>query len=166
MKSVSVACAFAAAPLMTAPAASAAEPTNPAAAVLKTHIMVAPDDVRWGNCPAKFPAGSQCATVEGDPSAENVLFTTRVRMPDGYRIGPHYHPADEHLTILSGTFKMGLGEVFDEKSLEPMAAGSFAVMPKGVRHFAMTEGATVVQVHAIGPWNLTYVNPKDDPSRK
>ena len=61
---------------------------------------------------------------------------------------------------------MGLGETFGENSMTPMAAGSFMVMPKGTRHFAMSEGETVVQVHAIGPWDLTYVNPKDDPSRK
>jgi hypothetical protein len=27
-------------------------------------------------------------------------------------------------------------------------------------------GETIVQVHAIGPWGLTYVNPKDDPRNK
>jgi quercetin dioxygenase-like cupin family protein len=166
MRATSVAGTFALALLVAGRPTAAGEPTNPAAAVLKDHIMVAAGEVRWGACPAKFPPGAQCATIEGDPKAENVLFTTRVRIPDGYRIAPHYHPADEHLTVLSGTFRMGLGEKFDDALLTSLGAGSFAVMPKGARHFATARGETVVQVHAIGPWNLTYVDPKDDPSRK
>jgi quercetin dioxygenase-like cupin family protein len=145
---------------------SAAEPTNPAAAVLKEHIMVSPAEVKWADCPPSVPPGAKCANIEGDRSAPNVLFTYRLKMPDGYRIAPHFHPADEHLTVISGTFNMGLGEKFDEKSLKPMVAGSFMVMPKGKPHYATTKGETVLQVHAIGPWGLTYVNPADDPRTK
>jgi quercetin dioxygenase-like cupin family protein len=144
----------------------AEEPTNPAAAVLKEHIMVTPAEVKWADCPPSIPPGAKCANIEGDRSAPNVLFTYRLKMPDSYRIAPHFHPADEHLTVISGTFNMGLGEKFDEKSLKPMVAGSFMVMPKGKPHYAMTKGETVLQVHAIGPWSLTYVNPADDPRKK
>jgi quercetin dioxygenase-like cupin family protein len=144
-------------------AAVAAEPTNPAAATVKTHIMVQPDGLRWEPCSNALPPGAQCATIEGDRSAPDVLFTYRVKLPDGYRIAPHFHPADEHLTVLAGTFAMGLGESFDESALRPMPAGSFMVMPKGSAHYAKARGETIVQVHAIGPWGLTYVNPADDP---
>jgi hypothetical protein len=61
---------------------------------------------------------------------------------------------------------MGLGEKFDEKTLRPMVAGSFMVMPKGAPHFALTRGETIVQVHAIGPLVLTYINPEDDPGKR
>jgi quercetin dioxygenase-like cupin family protein len=158
-----VAILFGACTLTSVLAALAAEPTNPAAAVLKTHIMVKPEQVQWGPCSAALPAGAECATVEGDPKAPNVLFTYRVKMPDDYRIAPHFHPADEHLTVLQGTFNMGMGERFDPQTSHAMTAGSFAVMPRGTRHFAWTKGVTIVQVHAIGPWGLTYVDPKDDP---
>ena len=144
----------------------AGEPTNPAAAVAKSHIMTTPAEVTWGDCSAALPAGARCATIEGDREAPDVLFTFRVRMPDGYRIAPHFHPADEHLTVISGSFNMGLGKTFDPKALRPMGAGSFMVMPKGHAHYAMTSGETVVQVHAIGPWGITYVNPADDPRTK
>ena len=144
----------------------AEEPTNPAAAVLKDHIMVTPQDVSWGECAAVVPPGAKCATIEGDPKAPNVLFTYRLKMPDNYRIPPHFHPADEHLTVISGTFRMGLGKKFNENALKPMVAGSFMVMPKGAAHFALTQGETILQVHAIGPWGLTYVNPADDPRKK
>ncbi len=152
--------------LLMVPTVHAQERTNPAAAVLKEHIMVTPAEVKWGDCPPSIPAGAKCANIEGDRSAPNVLFTYRLKMPDKYRIAPHFHPADEHLTVISGTFKMGLGEKFDEKSMKPMVAGSFMVMPKGAPHYAMTDGETVLQVHAIGPWGLTYVNPADDPRKK
>ncbi len=152
--------------LAIVPSVYAQDPTNPAAAVLKEHIMVMPSEVQWADCPPNIPPGAQCASIEGDRSAPNVLFTYRLKMPDNYRIAPHFHPADEHLTVISGTFKMGLGEKFDEKSMSPMVAGSFMVMPKGAPHYAMTQGETVLQVHAIGPWGLTYVNPADDPRKK
>lgn len=152
--------------VLAVPLVHAQEPTNPAAAVLKEHIMVTPAEVKWADCPPSLPPGAKCANIEGDRSAPNVLFTYRLKMPDKYRIAPHFHPADEHLTVISGTFKMGLGGKFDEKSMKPMVAGSFMVMPKGAPHYAMTEGDTVLQVHAIGPWDLTYVNPADDLRKK
>jgi mannose-6-phosphate isomerase-like protein (cupin superfamily) len=146
--------------------AVAEEPSNPAAAVLKSHIMLTPPDLKWEDCTGPLPPGAKCTTIEGNRSAPNVLFTYRVKMPDSYKIAPHFHPADEHLTVISGTFNMGMGDKFDMKASKPMTAGSFMVMPKGHAHFAWTKGETILQVHAIGPWGLTYVNPKDDPRNK
>jgi quercetin dioxygenase-like cupin family protein len=149
--------------LAAAAAARTAEPTNPAAAAVRDHIMVSPEKLAWEACSPALPPGAQCATIEGDRNAPDVLFTFRVKVPDGYRIAPHFHPADEHLTVIEGTFAMGFGESFDAAALHPMGRGSFMVMPKGAPHYAEARGATVVQVHAIGPWGITYVNPADDP---
>lgn len=146
--------------------AQAQEPTNPAAAVLTAHIMVTPADIKWGECSAALPPGAKCAVIEGDPKAANVLFAYRLKMPDRFRIAPHFHLADEHLTVISGTFNMGLGDKFDPTATRPMTAGSFMVMPKGQHHFAWTGGETILQVYAIGPWGLTYVNPADDPRKR
>jgi len=144
----------------------AQEPSNPAAAVLKSHIMLAPEDIKWGDCPPVLPPGAKCADLEGDRKVPNVLFAYRLKMPDNYMISPHFHPADEHLVVISGVFNMGHGDKFDIKASRPMTAGSFVVMPKGAHHFAWTKGETIIQVYAIGPWGLTYVNPKDDPRTK
>ena len=103
--------------------------------------------------------------LEGDPAKKAGLFTLRLKMPDGYKIAPHYHPADEHVTALQGTFVMGMGEKFDQSAGRELAVGSFAVMPTGTRHFAWTKGETIVQLQGVGPWGLTYVNPADDPRR-
>jgi mannose-6-phosphate isomerase-like protein (cupin superfamily) len=152
--------------LISTGSARAQEPTNSAAAVLKPHIMLTPDEMKWEDCPPMIPAGAKCAAIEGDRKAPNVPFTYRLKMPDNYRIAPHFHPADEHLTVISGAFNMALGEKLDLKTVKPMTAGSFMMMPKGAPHFAWTRGETILQVHAIGPWGLMYVNPKDDPRNK
>jgi quercetin dioxygenase-like cupin family protein len=153
-------------PLIGETVVRAEEPTNPAAAVLSSHIMLIPADMKWGGCPPVLPPGAKCAMIEGDMKAANVLFAYRLKMPDNYRIPPHFHPADEHLTVISGTFNMGLGDKLDIQASKPMTAGSFIVMPKGAHHFAWTKGETILQVHAIGPWGLTYVNPEDDPRNR
>ncbi len=122
---------------------AAQEPSNPAAAVLKSQIMVTPAEVQWGACSPALPPGAQCVVLEGDPKAANVLFSYRLKMPNGYKLAPHFHPA--------------------VKATKAMVAGSFVVMPKGTHHFAWTTGETILQVYAIGPWALTYVNANDDP---
>jgi len=135
----------------------AQESTNPAAAAVKTHIMTTPEEIKWGACAPFLPPGAKCAVIEGDPKAPNVLFAYRLKMPDNYRVAAHFHPADEHLVVISGTFNMGLGDKLDPNATKPMTAGSFMVMPKGTPHFAWTKGETIVQIYAIGPWSLTYV---------
>jgi quercetin dioxygenase-like cupin family protein len=147
-----------------ATAARAAEPANPAAG--KDHIMVAPDDLRWDDCSPSIPPGAKCVTIEGDLAAPNELFTFRIKMPDGFRVAPHFHPADEHVTVVSGTFAMGMGKTFDPQRAKTMPAGSFMVTRKGEPHFVLARGETVIQVHAIGPWGITYVNPADDPRKR
>jgi mannose-6-phosphate isomerase-like protein (cupin superfamily) len=144
----------------------AQEPTNPAAAAVKTHIMTTPEEIKWGSCSPWLPPGAKCAAIEGDPKTPNVLFAYRMKMPDNYRIAAHFHPADEHLVVILGTFNMGLGDKLDPNATRPMTAGSFMVMPKGTHHFAWTKGETIVQIYGIGPWGFIYVNPADDPRGK
>jgi hypothetical protein len=70
------------------------------------------------------------------------------------------------VTILKGTFMMGMGEKFDETKGMPLKVGTFATMPRKVNHFVWTKGETIIQVHGIGPYTVNYVNPEDDPRRK
>lgn len=121
--------------------------------------------VKWGPAPAVFPAGAKMAVMQGDPS-KSQLFTVRLDMPKGYRIPAHFHPTDEHITVISGNFLVGMGDKIDPKSSMSLNAGGFATAPAQQHHWAVARTHTVVQVHAIGPFQLTYVNPADDPSRK
>lgn len=129
----------------------------------KAHAIVAlPSQLTWGPAPAVLPAGAKLAVLEGDPTA-NGPYTMRLQLPDRYRISPHFHRFTEHVTVVKGTFKVGMGEKFDASALTPLPPGTFAALEPGVRHFAEAEGVTVLQLHGVGPWGLTYVNPADDP---
>lgn len=129
------------------------------------HALLRTQDIAWGNAPASLPPAAQAAVLEGDPAKEGP-FTLRIRMPDGYRLPPHFHPAIEHVTVLQGTFILGMGEKVSFQSEKALDAGSFAYMPAGMRHFARTQGETIIQLHGIGPWGITYVDPADDPRSK
>jgi len=87
----------------------------------------------------------------------------RLKLPAEYVIAPHTHPAVEHVTVISGSLYMGMGDTVDKAASTRLPAGGFAVMPIGVQHYAWTAEATTIQLHGIGPWGITYVNPADDP---
>jgi quercetin dioxygenase-like cupin family protein len=131
------------------------------------HVAIAQGgsgpEIKWGPAPAIFPAGAEMAVMQGDPS-DTGLFTVRLRFPSGYKIPPHTHPSDEHVTVVSGTFLVGMGKTFDAAKTMALSAGGFVTAPANEAHYAMARGGvTVVQVHAMGPFAMTYVNPADTP---
>lgn len=121
--------------------------------------------INWGPAPAVFPPGAQFAVVQGDPSVAGQIFTVRLRFPNGYILPPHTHPTDENVTVLRGTFMVGLGENFSKDALQVIKEDGFITAPANMAHFASARGITEVQVHAIGPFQLTYVHPEDDPRK-
>lgn len=126
------------------------------------HVMLTPDHYAWTDGPGSLPPGARFMVIEGNPAAEGE-FTMRLWMPANYTISPHFHPADEHVTVISGSFYMGMGESFDAEAAMLLPPGGFAMMKTGTTHYAFTKEETIVQLHGIGPWGLTYVNPDDDP---
>jgi hypothetical protein len=130
----------------------------------KDHVVARPDDIKWGPAPG-LPAGAKVAVLLGDPS-KAVPYVIRAKLPDGYKVPPHWHSTDENVTVLQGTLMLGKGEKFNAGASEPLPAGSFMSMPKGMRHFAWAKGETIIQVHGIGPFDITYVNADDDPRKK
>lgn len=131
------------------------------AAAQTEHSHAAPE-LKWGPAPAIFPAGAEMAVLSGNPGGKE-LFTVRLRFPDGYRIPPHVHPTDEHVTVISGAFAVGMGKSFDTKAMMTLPAGGFVTAPANGAHYAQAHGKTVVQVHAMGPFAMTYINPADTP---
>lgn len=125
----------------------------------KVHL---PDSLAWKPGPASLPKGAQIAVLEGDPSAEGP-FVFRVKVPDGYRIPPHTHPKVERITVISGTFHIGMGDKFDAAMAKPMPTGTYGYWPAGMKHFVHVKGETIVQFHGMGPWSIQYVDPSDDP---
>jgi hypothetical protein len=125
-----------------------------------------PDTIPYGPAPVFLTSGAQLAVLEGNPGASSGDYTVRLRMPDGYRIAPHWHPQRENVTIITGTFKVGMGDRFDESKMGAFPAGSFAYLDPDMHHYAMASGEVVVQVHGTAPLQFNYVNPNDDPSHK
>jgi hypothetical protein len=130
------------------------------------HNVFTPDQVNWGPVPPALAAGAQLAVLEGDPMAASGDFTVRLKMPDGYRISPHWHPKRDNVTVISGSFKVGMGDTFDASQMALFPAGSFAYMEPSMHHYAMAVGETVVQIHGMSPLQVIYVNPADDPSKR
>ncbi len=123
------------------------------------------DKIEWKDGPPSLPPGAKMAVLEGDPGKEGP-FVFRVKAPDGYRIPPHTHPKTERITVISGTFNIGMGEKFDANAAKPMPAGTYGYWEAGMKHFVWIKGETVVQFHGMGPWKIEYVNPEDDPRNK
>ena len=112
-----------------------------------------------------MPSAVQMTVLSGDPFKTG-LFSVRLNIPAGGKVAAHWHPTDEHVTVLKGTFAAGMGDKFDESALHDFPVGSYIVMPKTMHHFAMGKGETIVQIDAMGPFVLNYVNPADDPRKK
>lgn len=124
------------------------------------------DSIPWGPPPPFVAPGAQLAVIEGNPGATSGDYTIRLKMPDGYRIAPHWHPLRENVTVISGTFKVGMGDTFDTSKMGTFPAGSFAYLDPSMHHYAMASGEVIVQVHGAAPLQFNYVNPSDDPSKK
>ena len=134
---------------------------GPAAA---QHVLTAGDQIKWSAAPAAFPKGAEIAILSGDPGKDGP-YVLRLKFPAGYKVAPHTHPNDENLTVVSGALRFGHGDKPDEQKATLLKAGSFAMTPKGMQHYVAVAEDTVVQIHAIGPSGITYVNPADDPRK-
>ena len=135
------------------------------AAQSPAHVFVNSAGIKWGEGPPIFEKGMSFAVISGDPSKPG-LYVVRAKLPAGYKIAPHWHPTDEHVTVLSGTFALGMGEKFDKTKMTKFPAGGYALLPADMRHFAMAATAVTIQIHGQGPFSLNYVNPADDPSKR
>ena len=129
------------------------------------HTAVAADAVKWGPAPPSLPPGGQLAVLLGDPTKEGP-FVMRVKFPAGFIIPPHRHSKDEMVTVISGSVALTPGEKVDRTSAKALPAGSFIVLPAGMAHYAFADTESVVQLHGVGPFDVTYIDPKDDPRKK
>jgi quercetin dioxygenase-like cupin family protein len=124
--------------------------------------IFAPADIKWVDGPPSLPPGAKMAILEGDPKKEGP-FLIRLRVPDGYHVPPHTHPKTEHVTVLSGNFKIAMGDRLEASAARTLPAGTFGYWPAGMKHAVWIVGETVLQLHGTGPWAINYVNPADDP---
>lgn len=140
---------------------------KPTQASAPTHFVVAPSQVKW-TAPPKgvvrgtpaFEAGSalRYALIEGNPTRSGVPFTIRLGCSDGYKAAPHWHPTDENIVVLNGTFALGTGDKFDPAGLQDMTTGAYGFMPRRMHHFGMCRGETDLLVYGTGPFQINWIS--------
>ena len=149
--------------LLAVAPALAADATKKADAPKANPIYINTAEIKWGAPPPEIPAGGQMAVLHGDPS-KKAPFTLRLKMPAGYKIPPHWHSNDEQLTILSGELILHMGDKMDAPA-QALGAGGFHFLPGKMHHAAETKVETVVQVDGVGPFDIHYLNPADNPAK-
>jgi quercetin dioxygenase-like cupin family protein len=126
-------------------------------------VFVNADEVKWGPAPPSFPKGGELAVLHGDPF-KHEQYALRFKMPDGYTIMPHWHTKDEQLTILSGLFILHMGDTLNAPA-HNLAPGAYHFLPGTMHHSAQAKGDVVLEIHGIGPFDIHYLNPADDPTK-
>ena len=91
-------------------------------------------------------------------SAQSPSMPGMASMPTGMvmlKVPAHWHPADEHVTVISGMFYAGHGNKLSEAESKAFPPGGFFIATAKMPHFAWSKEETVIQVH-----------PADDPRMK
>jgi len=117
--------------------------------------------LKWDAAPAALPSGAQMAVVSGDPGKKG-MFVVELKMPADYAVPPHWHPTNETVKVLSGKLHYGMTDklMTSAKTLTP---GQSVTMTAKMHHWVHAPGPATVQVSGMGPFAITYVDPKDDP---
>jgi quercetin dioxygenase-like cupin family protein len=135
-----------------------------AAIAADEHVIATSDTLKWGPAPPSYPKGAEFAIITGNPGQEGP-FVLRIKAPAGYKVPPHVHPADENVTVISGTVNFGMGDKIDAAKETPLKPGGYFKASKGMVHYASFPEPTIVQVHGVGPTGINYINPADDPRK-
>jgi quercetin dioxygenase-like cupin family protein len=129
------------------------------------HTVVSAEEIKWGPAPPSLPPGAQAAVLLGSPAKEGP-FVLRLKFPSGFAVPPHRHSKDELVTVISGKFGIGASETLDRAAAKQLPPGSFVHLPAGMPHYAIADAETVVQINGVGPFDITYIDPNDDPRKK
>ena len=126
------------------------------------HQVMNVSDLQWNDAPPGIPAGAKMAVLNGDPTKPGP-FTVRLKAPAGYMIGPHTHPSDERVTVISGKFRIGMGDKPNDAFMREVDQGGYVVLPTGMAHYVKLKTEAIVQIDSEGPFQINYLNPSDDP---
>jgi hypothetical protein len=137
------------------------ETTAAAKSAAPEPFIGTPDKVKW----VQFAPGVEYGPMYGNCDKAGAPCVFQLRFAAGAKFPPHWHPVDENVSVLSGTFMAGMGDTYDESKMATLPAGSYVFMPRRMHHFAGTKEGAQVQVHGVGPFKINYVNPADDPSK-
>lgn len=126
------------------------------------QVLINVKNIKWSAAPPALPKGAQVAVLHGDPNKDGE-YVMRVKLPPRYKMPFHWHSKTEHVTVISGTLFVASQETFDKRIAHPLKQGGFLYVPARAQQFAFTKGATVIEIHGEGPYDIKYTNPSDDP---
>jgi quercetin dioxygenase-like cupin family protein len=133
-------------------------------ALAADDVFMNNNDIKWGPAPPSLPKGAKAAVLYGDPGKSGP-YVIRLMAPPNYKVPPHWHTQAESITVLSGTLYLGTGDKMDAAHAHALKTGGYHYLPGQVHHYAFTKTPTVIQVNADGPFDITYINPDDDPQK-
>jgi quercetin dioxygenase-like cupin family protein len=145
-------------------------PTAKKSAAAPSGPGIMPGSEQWMDIPAAAMVGTpaveiggtlKIAILQGDPMTPGRSYTARLSCTDGAKIAPHWHPSTENVTVIKGTFLLGMGSKWDEASMKEFPVGAFVSAPPQMRHYAQCKGDSVVQVNGIAPLVINFVGPDD-----
>lgn len=144
---------------------AAASLLAPVALAQQQHVIQQESEVAWIDGPPSLPPGAKMVALHGDPAAAG-LFGVRVKFPANYRIPAHFHSASEQVSVMSGTLYLGMGDKLDPNGGKPLGPGGFGLLPAKMNHYAYTRGPVTAILYGMGPFDIQYLNPADDPRGK
>jgi quercetin dioxygenase-like cupin family protein len=168
-KKIALVFAFAA----TVAVASSAQTPAKKGSAMGAGAPTLPGSEQWMDIPAPAMVGTpsvpvggtlKVAILQGDPMTAGRSYVVRVSCTDGSKVAPHTHPATENVTVIKGTFLMGMGSKWDDAQLKELPAGSFGSMVPKMTHFAQCKGDSIVQINGIAPLQFIFVGPNDAPA--
>lgn len=130
------------------------------------HAALAPGDLKWMPAPPVIPKGVQIAVLSGNPFAEG-FSTIRLKIPPHTTFAPHWHPTAESFSVLRGRLYLGMGDKVDKSNAKALPPMGFASLPAMHHHWVYSgDEEVMIDLSFYGPFQIHYVNPADDPSRK
>lgn len=133
-------------------------------------MLVMPGSEKWMDIPAAALVGTpsvelggtlKLAVLQGDPMTAGHSYTLRLSCTDGTKIAPHWHPTTENVTVIKGTFLLGMGAKWNDAAMKEIPVGGFASAAPQMRHYAQCKGDSVLQVNGIAPFVVNFVGPDD-----
>jgi quercetin dioxygenase-like cupin family protein len=122
-------------------------------------------DLKWGAAPPSLPSGAEMAVVSGDPGKKG-MFVIEVKMPADYAVPAHWHPTNETVKVLSGKLHYGMSDKLDMAKAKTLTVGHAVTMKAKMNHWVHAPAPATIQVSGMGPFQINYVDPKDDPRKK
>jgi quercetin dioxygenase-like cupin family protein len=122
-------------------------------------------NLKWTDGPPSLPSGVQMAIVSGNPGKKG-MFTIQLKMPTDYAVPAHSHPTNEVVKVLSGKLHYGMSDKLDMAQAKTLTIGHSVTMKAKMNHWVHAPAPATIQVSGMGPFQITYVDPKDDPGTK